>query len=50
MRLVNPPKVVTVHRDGRWHDGQLSAWRRDDNGWRAFVCYSVAALYRVAAS
>jgi hypothetical protein len=42
VQLVNPPKIVTVHRDGRWHDGQLEAWRRDDDGWRAFVCCSVA--------
>jgi hypothetical protein len=42
MLLVNPPKLVTVHRDGRWHDGQLSAWRHDIDGWRAFVSYSVA--------
>jgi hypothetical protein len=46
MRLVHPPKVVTVHRDGRWHDGQLRAWRRDDDAWRANVLYSVGPRER----
>jgi hypothetical protein len=39
MRLVDPPKLVIVRREGRWCDGQLRAWRRDDIGWRGFVCY-----------
>jgi hypothetical protein len=39
MRLVDPPKLVTVRRDDRWCDGGLRAWRRDDVGWRGFVCY-----------
>ena len=33
---------VDVQRDGRWHPGTLEAWRRDVDGWRAFVRYSVA--------
>ena len=23
-----------------WHPGQLEAWRRDDEGWRAYVRWS----------
>jgi hypothetical protein len=23
-------------------DGELHAWRRDDVGWRGYVCYSAA--------
>jgi hypothetical protein len=40
MRTVNPPKPVRVRRDGRWLDGELRAWRRDDVGWLGVVNYS----------
>jgi hypothetical protein len=40
-RQVTPEKPVQVERDGRWHDSQLRAWRRDDDGWRANVLYSI---------
>ena len=36
-------RVVDVQRDGTWHPGTLERWRRDVDGWRAFVRYSVAA-------
>jgi len=36
---VDPPKPVTVEQpDGTW-PGWLSAWRRTDTGWRAYVAY-----------
>jgi hypothetical protein len=50
IRLQSVSRPVTTSRitvayskhDGRWHDGQLRAWRRDDDGCRANVCFSVA--------
>ena len=42
MRRVDPPKPVEVRHDGTWHPGWLEAWRRDSDGWRAYVRYSVA--------
>jgi hypothetical protein len=37
--VVDPPKPVLVEQsDGVWQ-GWLSAWRRTDSGWRAFVTY-----------
>jgi hypothetical protein len=41
MRLVDPPKPVQVQRDDAWHPGWLEAWRRDGDGWRAYVRYTV---------
>jgi hypothetical protein len=41
MRRVDPPKLVCVRRDETWHAGWLQAWRRDGDGWRAYVRYSV---------
>ena len=41
MRPVDPPRPVQVQRDDTWHAGWLHAWRRDRDGWRAFVRYSV---------
>ena len=39
MITVDPPKPVMVEQsDGVW-PGWLSAWRRTDTGWRAFVQY-----------
>ena len=39
MRAVLPPAAVTVRRsDGVW-PGWLSAWRRTETGWRAYVTY-----------
>jgi len=35
-----------VERDDRWHAGQLEAWRRDGDDWRAFVRYSTGAGMR----
>ncbi len=40
MRRVHPPKAVEVERDASWHPGQLEAWQRHDDDWRAFVRYS----------
>ena len=42
MRLLDPPKLVLVSRDGRWLDGELRGWRRDHVGWLAFVCYATS--------
>jgi hypothetical protein len=42
MPAFDPPRQVTVRRDGAWHPGWLEAWRRDDDGWRAHVRYTVA--------
>ncbi len=39
MRVIHPAKPVLVRRDGRWCDGDLRAWRRDLDGWLAFVLY-----------
>jgi hypothetical protein len=33
MRPLDPPTLVVVHRDGHWHEGELHASRRDDDGW-----------------
>lgn len=41
MRRVHPPKPVEVHHGDAWHTGWLEDWRRDDDGWRAYVRYSV---------
>jgi hypothetical protein len=38
---VRPPKPVYVRQREAWHQGHLEAWRRDDDGWRAYVRYSV---------
>jgi len=46
VRRVQPPKPVEVERDDRWHAGQLEAWRRDGDDWRAFVRYSTGAGMR----
>jgi hypothetical protein len=42
MRCSDPPKLVVVRRDDRWHDGELHAWRRDVDGWRGYVRYAVS--------
>ncbi|MDX6320039.1 MAG: hypothetical protein QOD35_3439 [Nocardioidaceae bacterium] len=42
MRLLDPPKPVVVRRDGQWHDGELQAWRRDNDGWLGYVRYAVS--------
>ena len=39
MRCINPPTCVDVERDGTWHRGYLSAWQRNETGWRAYVNY-----------
>jgi hypothetical protein len=41
MRRVDPPKLVHVGRDETWHPGWLQAWRRDDDGWLAYVRYGL---------
>ena len=46
MRLVRPPQPVEVRVDDTWHHGQLEAWRRDVDGWRAFVRYSTGVGMR----
>ena len=46
MRPVVPPKPVQVERDGAWCLGQLEAWRRDDDGWRAYVRYTAGVGLR----
>jgi hypothetical protein len=46
MRLVDPPRPVLVHRRGQWCEGELRAWRRDAEGWRGYVRYSVSAGMR----
>lgn len=35
------PRPVQVLHDGRWYDGWLEAVRRDEDGWRGFVRYTV---------
>ena len=42
MRRVFPPQLVEVLNAGTWHRGQLEAWRRDSDGWNAYVRYTVA--------
>jgi hypothetical protein len=42
MRLVDPPKPVVVRREDHWHDGELSAWRKDLDGWLGYVRYAVS--------
>jgi hypothetical protein len=38
---VEPPRQVRVRRGDRWFPGWLQAWRRDGDGWRAYVSYTV---------
>jgi hypothetical protein len=38
---VDPPKLVVVRRDERWHDVELRARRRDLDGSRGYVCYAL---------
>jgi hypothetical protein len=42
MRVLDPPKLVVVHRDDHWCDGKLHAWRRDPDGWVGYVRYAVS--------
>jgi hypothetical protein len=42
MRVLNPPKLVLVHRDDRRCDGELHGWRRDPEGWVGYVRYAVS--------
>jgi hypothetical protein len=42
MRVLDPPKLVVVHRDGRWCDGELHAWLRDPDGWVGYVRYATS--------
>jgi hypothetical protein len=42
MRLLDPPRLVAVRRDGHWCDGELHAWRRDVDGWLGYVRYAVS--------
>jgi hypothetical protein len=42
MRQLGPPKLVVVHRDDHWCDGELHAWRRDPEGLRGYVRYAVS--------
>jgi len=35
-RVVEPPRLVVVRRDGSWHDG-VRAWRRDLDGWPGYA-------------
>jgi hypothetical protein len=42
MRVLDPPKLVVVHRDGRWCDGELHAWRRDPDSWVGYARYAVS--------
>jgi hypothetical protein len=39
MRVLDPPKVVVVDRDGHSCDGEPHAWRRDPDGWVGWVGY-----------
>jgi hypothetical protein len=43
---VDPPKLVRLRRDETWHPGWLQAWRRDGDGWLAYVhrCPPAAAV------
>jgi hypothetical protein len=38
---MDPPQPVEVRRDDTWHPGWLQAWWRVNDGWRAFVRYTV---------
>jgi hypothetical protein len=38
---VDPAKLVDVERDGVWYPGFLDGWRRYDDGWMAYVRYTV---------
>lgn len=40
MRRACPPKPVQVERNDGWYPGELEAWRRGDDGWRAYVRYT----------
>jgi len=40
-RVVHPPKVVEVLRDGTWWLGQLDGWQRRDDGWWGHLRYYV---------
>jgi hypothetical protein len=42
MRVLDPPKLVVVHRDDLWCDGELHAWRRDPDAWRGYVRYATS--------
>jgi hypothetical protein len=46
MRAVHPPELVTVARDGQWHDGELRAWRGEPDGWKGFACYALSPRIR----
>ena len=39
MRTVRPPRLVEVLAGDTWHPGFLEAWRRDGDGWLAYVRY-----------
>jgi hypothetical protein len=36
-RVVEPTRAAQVRDDGVWYPGLLRAWRRDVQGWLAFV-------------
>jgi hypothetical protein len=36
-RVVEPTRAVQVRDGGIWYAGLLRAWRRDTQGWVAFV-------------
>lgn len=38
--LLDAPRPVEVLHDGRWLVGWLLAYRRDADGWRAYVRYA----------
>ncbi len=38
---VDPASLVEVLHEGEWFAGFLYWWRRDGDGWRAFVRYPV---------
>jgi hypothetical protein len=46
MPALQPPKLAVVRRDGRWHDGELPAWRSDVGGWVGSVRYTVSSGLR----
>jgi len=46
LRAATAPRVLA---DGTSRERFLRAWRRDSDGWRAFVCYSTAPRYAVLA-
>jgi hypothetical protein len=41
MRPVDPPRPVQVQRGDTRYTGWLHAWRRDPDGWTAYVRYTV---------